>query len=140
MQYPKKGKISNEFKGGFSAQLSNQSYGIDIFLAVNLDLLSDLDNNLRSNFIGSGGINPEDMNIKISANNDTRDTYSLTTEGVFLDGLAIITGTRYTVDLERRSESVVTLADVSVSTLTGRGWGSFAYVGTVSPKTPDAKK
>jgi len=136
------GNLNNNYKGGVSAQLAKNSDSnhIGIFLAMNLDLLSNLDKDLRNEIMGSGGIDPEDMKVKISINNDDRDTYNLYVEGAFLDGQAIIPRHGHTVELKRRSESVVTLADVSVFALTGRGRSSFAFVGNISPKTDEKKK
>lgn len=134
------GSLNNKYKGGISAQLNNNNGEIGIYLSMNFDLLSALDKDLRNEFMGSGGIDPEDMKVKISINNDARDTYVLFVEGAFLDGQAIIPKFGQTVDLERRSESVITLANVSVFALTGRGKTTFAYVGTVALKTTETKK
>jgi len=134
------GNLNQDYKGGVSAQLSKNKEEIGIYLAMKLELLSALDKNLRSEFMGSGGIDPEDMKVKIAINNDGRESYSLFVEGAFLDGQAIIPRFGQTVELKRRSESVVRLADVSVFALTGKGKTSFAYIGSLSPAKTEKEK
>ncbi len=134
------GNLNQDYKGGVSAQLSKNKEKIDIYLAMKLDLLSALDKDLRSEFMGSGGIDPEEMKIKIAINNDDRESYNLFVEGAFLDGQAIIPRFGQTVELKRRAESVIRLANVSVFALTGKGKTSFAYVGNVSPAKTEKGK
>ncbi|OUR63638.1 hypothetical protein A9Q79_09870 [Methylophaga sp. 42_25_T18] len=127
------GNLNQDYKGGISAQLSKNKENIDIYLAMKLELVSALDKDLRSEFMAGGGINPEDMTVKIAINNDDREPYNLFVEGAFLDGQPIIPRFGQTVKLKRRSESVISLANVSLFALTGRGKTSFAYVGSISP-------
>ncbi|MEE9444870.1 MAG: hypothetical protein V3V19_04315 [Cocleimonas sp.] len=138
-------KVNDNYKGGVSVQLSKKEDNrTEIFLTMNLELLSTLDNSLRSEFMGSGGISPSGMQIKIKINNDDRETYRLYTEGSFLDGEAIISRFGKEVELQKRDESIIMLSDVSVSALLGRGTTSFTYVGSVMPieseKTQPKKK
>ena len=137
---PNDGNLSNNYKGGISAHLKNNNGQIDVYLSMKSNLLKALDKNLEDEFMGSGGIDPEDMTIKISINNDARNTYVLFVEGAFLDGQAIISRFGQTIELDRRSEAVIKLADVSVFALTGRGKTNFAYVGTVAPKPAEDEK
>lgn len=127
------GNVNINYKGGISAQLSGNNQGIDIYLAMNFELLSALDRDLRSEFMGIVGIDPEDMRVEIAINNDDRESYDLFVEGAFLDGQEIIPRFGKTVGLKRRSEYIITLANVSVFALVGRGKSSFVYVGSVSP-------
>ena len=136
----KNGEISDKYEGGASVQLSTNDFGdIFIYLKMNLDLLSVLDKDLRNEFLGINGIDPNDMKVKISINNDIRDVYVLHVEGSFLDGVAINPRFSKKVDLKRRSESTIELSNVSVFALTGRGNETFAYVGAITPKTTESK-
>lgn len=127
------GSLNQSYKGGVSAQLAKVDQHINMYLSMKLKLLTALDKNLRREFMGSGGIDPEDIKVKIAINNDDREPYNLFVEGAFLDGQAIIPKYTHSVQLKRRSESVITLSNVSVFALMGKGNMSFAYVGSLSP-------
>lgn len=131
----KNNDLNQKHKGGVSVQLGSNEVNknIDIFVSIKLDLLSSLDKALRKKFMGSGGVNPEDLKIQITVNNDNREAYGLSVHGVFLDSQAIASGYFKEVKLKKRSESVVRLSDVSIYTLTGQGQQSFVYIGTVFP-------
>ena len=99
-------------------------------------LLSDLDNNLRQEFMGGGGVDAKEMTVNVAINNDTRDSYLLSSEGVFLDGNAISPLFHQRTKLDRRSESVISLSNVAIASLLGKGNVPFAYVGKIFRVNP----
>jgi hypothetical protein len=109
-------RMDDDHFGGISFQLRENNNGIEIFLRMKGDKLSALNNDLSNEFLGSGGITSETLKVAITINNDDRVPYNLRVNGVFIDGRPVVYGP-HTLELKRRSESVVTLSNVSVAAL-----------------------
>lgn len=131
------GQFSDNYKGGVALQLYQKDNIYSIYISMKTTLLSALDNDLRQEFMGGGGVDAKEMTVDIAINNDTRDSYILSSEGVFLDGNAISPLFYQRTKLGRRSESVISLSNVAISALLGTGNVPFAYVGKIIRINPE---
>lgn len=127
------GNLNLEYEGGISAQVRREKAGYSLFVSVKRDKLARLDQLLQDEFMASGGIKPEATSVNITVSNDSRDKFTLSTDGVYLDGKAVIAHSTETVELGSRESSTIGLSDVSISSLAGNGKYAFAYIASIAP-------
>ncbi len=134
------GNLNLDYEGGISVQVRGEKAGYSLFVSVKRDKLARLDQLLQNEFMASGGVQPDATSVNITVNNDSREKFALSTDGVYLDGQAVIPHFAETVELGSRGSSTIGLSDVSISSLAGNGQYAFAYIATIAPADESDEK
>lgn len=93
-------------------QVNHDKEWVEVFLVINHDKLSLLNENMKSEFKSSEDLKRENLHMSFDITNNGRENYSLNAEGVYLNGKPNSIGFTERVPFDRTKSNKISLSNL----------------------------
>ena len=111
---------------GMTFQVNHDKEWVEVFLVINHDKLSLLNENMKSEFKSSEDLKRENLHMSFDITNNGRENYSLNAEGVYLNGKPNSIGFTERVPFDRTKSNKISLSNVVLDNILNTSDGSYA--------------